>query len=285
MISDVDRTLVKLLEIEFGATLPFDINFAIPDKTFTPISRTKNTLNCYLYHICENRELRNVKPKSKRNIDGTIEKKYPPARIKLFYCITAWSPVNVTPAIDPVLDEHKLLSEVLEVLLKYPTLPIDALVGSLIGQKIPLPTTVVLSEGAKNHSDFWNSIGGQLRPSLDYCVTIALDYYPKIIGPMATTRISTYSQIEDVSSKDVWIQIGGLVTDNNSPPNPIADAWVLLVETSQTERTDKEGRFTFSKLSRGTYTLRVRSVGFQEESRNIQVPEPSGEYNIQLTHI
>lgn len=285
MISDLDRTLEKLFQLEFGTTLPFDLSFAIPDKEFAPISGTKNTLNCYLYDIRENRELRTVEPLFKRNIDGTVEKKRPPARIILSYCITAWSPAQITPGIVPVVDEHKLLSEVLEILLKYPTLSSEVLVGSLIGQEPPLPTTVVLPDGVKNISDFWNAIGGQLRPSLDYSVTISLDYQPKVTVPMVTTKISTYEQIPESASPDVSIQIGGQVTDNSLPPNLVADAWVLMEETGRTEISDKDGRFTFDYLKRGAYTLRVRAVGFHEASRNIQVPEPSGEYNIQLTRI
>lgn len=282
MISDLDRTLEKLFQKEFGTPLPFDLSFAIPRETFAPVSTDKNTINCYLYDIRENRELRNVEPLFKRNLDGTVEKKRPPARIKLSYCITAWSPAQISPGIEPVLDEHKLLSDILRTLLKYPILPSEVLVGSLIGQEPPLPSTVVLPDGVKNTSDFWNAIGGQLRPSLDYSVTISLDYQPKIIEPMATTKISTYEQTPESTSSDVWIQIGGQVTDNALSPNPIENAWVLLEETRRTETTDKYGHFTFDYLKRGMYTLRVRAVGFQEASRSIQVPEPSGEYNIQL---
>lgn len=285
MISDLDRTLEKLFKKDFGTPLPFDLSFAIPDKQFTPVSSDKNTVNCYLYDISENRELRSVETLIECNIDGTVETKRPPARIKLAYCITAWSPVQVTPGLAPAMDEHKLLSEVLAVLLKYPTLPPDVLVGSLVGQEPPLPTTVVMPNGIKSISEFWNAIGGQLRPSLDYSVTISLDYQPTLTGPMVTTKISTYEQVPQSGAAEEWIQIGGYVTDDASSPNPIANAWVLLEETGRMEVTDEKGRFTFSHLRRGAYRLRVRAVGFQEASWPIQVPEPSGEYNVQLIPI
>jgi hypothetical protein len=175
-----------------------------------------------------------------------------------------------------------LLSQVLTVLLKYAILPADVLVGLLAGQEPPLPTSAVMPTDMKSTSEFWNAIGGQLRPSLDYSVTISLAYLPTVVGPMVTTKMTTYEPDPQINRADEWIQIGGYVLDNASSPNAIANAWVLLTEARQTEITDEEGRFTFSRLRRGTYTLRVRASGFQDGSRPIQVPAPSGEYNVQL---
>jgi hypothetical protein len=282
MISDFDRTLEQLLEQELGTPLPFDISFAMPDKEFTPVSSDKNTLNCYLYDISEDRDLRSVEPLLKRNSDGTVEKEPAPARIKLSYCITAWSPAQMTPAITPALDEHRLLSQVLAVLLKYAVIPADVLIGSLAGQAPPLPTSVVMPGNMKSTSEFWNAIGGQLRPSLDYSVTISLDYQATLIGPMVTTTMAAYEPQGLSGYRNERIQIGGHVTDNATSPNLVANAWVLLVDTNQVAITDLEGCFAFSGLRRGTYTLRARAMNFQEASRVIQVPSPGGDYNLQL---
>jgi len=282
MISDFDRTLENLFKRELGSSLPFDLSFAMPKKDFAPISTDKNTLNCYLYDISEDRELRSVEPLLQRQPDGTVETTPAPARIKLSYCITAWSPAQTTPAIAPELDEHRLLSQVLVVLLKYPMLPADVLVGMLAGQAPPLPTTVVMPSDKKSASEFWNAIGGQLRPSLDYSVTLSFAYQPAITGPMVTTGITAYRPDLHASQVDEWIQIGGYVTDNAASPHPVANAWVLLTETGQAEITDPEGRFTFNRLKQGTYTLRVRAINFQEGNRPIQVPSPTGEYSVKL---
>lgn len=285
MISDFDRTLEALLEREFGSPLPFDLSWAIPDKNFSPISTNINTLNCYLYDITEDRDLRRVDPQITRNLDGTVVKKPSAARIKLSYCITAWSPAALTPAIFPMLDEHSLLSDVLTALMKYPTIPEEILVGTLAGQKPPLPTTVVLSNGGTINSEFWTSLGGQLRPSLNYSATLSLDYLAAITGPMVTSRVSRYRPQSLHGVVDELIQIGGSITDDSPTANPIHDAWVLIEELKRTESTDKEGRFRFSNLHRQAYTLRVRASGYHEAIRNIQVPEPFGDYNVQLTPI
>jgi Pvc16 N-terminal domain/CarboxypepD_reg-like domain len=277
VISDLDKTLKQLFQSEFGTTLPFDLSFAIPDNNFTPMSQKQTTLDCYLYEINEDRELRSVTPMLQRNIDGTIEKELPPARIKLSYCITAWSPAQPTPDGEPQLDEHTLLSQVLEVLLKYPTLPGGILQGTLAGQD-PLPcTTAVLPDTSKSTSDFWSAIGGQLRPSVDYKVTVSLTYQTPSKGPMVTTMVTSFG------SEGPFYTIGGTVRDSRTPPNALASAWVRVNETGQTYMTDEAGQFLISQIAAGNYTLAVRAVGFKEGGRSIQVPQPDGLYDVSLT--
>ncbi len=152
VISDLDKTLKQLFQSEFGTTLPFDLSFAIPDKNFTPVSKTQTTLDCYLYEINEDRELRSVAPIVQRNIDGTIDKTLPPPRIKLSYCITAWSPAQPTPDGEPQLDEHTLLSQVLEVLFLTYQAPSTG----------PMVTTMVTSFGSEGP---FYTIGGTVRDS------------------------------------------------------------------------------------------------------------------------
>lgn len=294
-IKDFDETLEVLLKrglgVPSGGDLPFQLSFAVPDKDFGPISDEK-TLNCYLYDITENRDLRSNQPQIERLSDGTVRRTPPPARVKLSYCITAWSAATAT-ATDPSLpkfEEHELLSDVLTVLLKYPEIPADVLQGALSGQEPPLPTGVILPSDKKSTSEFWNAIGGQLRPSLNYEVTLSLDYkQPVVEGPPVTTRFTRYASNLAMAEPESLIQIGGVVTDNPptaSPPapyTPIANAWVLLAETGQTAITNDEGQFSFSGLQPGLYTLQVRAMGYAENTLPVEVPSPTGDYTIRLT--
>src|SRR4051812_32710974 len=101
VISDLDRTLEQLFLVEFGNPLPFDLSFALPNRDFKPLSQTRSTLNCYLYQINEDRELRNIEPILRRNADGSVDKIPAPVRVNLSYCITAWSPAQPTPGGGP----------------------------------------------------------------------------------------------------------------------------------------------------------------------------------------
>lgn len=276
MISDLDRTLEKLLEKELGTPLPFDLSFSVPDKKYGPVSDVRSTLDCYLYDIREDRERRRGAPLVERQGDGTVAQRPPPARIRLSYCITAWSPGQETPGIAPALEEHSLLSQVLAVLLKYPTLPPGVLEGDLDGQEPPLPAAVVLPDGPQKTSEFWNAIGGQLRPSLDYTVTLSFDYQPPLTGDMVTTVRAVYAAGEELAA------IGGRVYDSSVPATGVASAWVRIEETGATYVSDAEGRFRVAGIVPGSYTLVARAVGYREGVKALEVPQPDGIYDLAL---
>ena len=195
IIDDVNFTIENLMKKEFGTELPFNISFAVPSRDFSPISSEKPTVNFYLYDIRENVELRSNEPLIEKRSDGTVVKKRPPPRIKLFYCVTAWSPADEDASSTKTREEHKLLSKALFALLKYPTIPSDALVGDLIGQEPPLPTTVVLPDGVENVAQFWNALDGLLKPFLDYRVTISMDVHEPIEGRMVAMKLSEYGRM------------------------------------------------------------------------------------------
>jgi len=283
MISEVDKTIERLLQLSLGAPLPFDISFVLPDKAFAPLSESRHTLNCYLYDICEDLELRSNEPRRIHHGDGTVEERKPPARIRLSYRLTAWSPVGATPGMEPALDEHKLLSRVLAALLKYPLLPPDVLQGQLREQELPIPTSVAMPDGIGNPGDFWNAIGGQLRPSLDYRLTIALEYKESTTAAEVNSKIFRFREPGQPQISEQTVQIGGYVMDDRTPAVPVEDAWVLLEETGKTGKTDRRGCFRFDNLRQGTYTLSVRAKDYRDMSKKIAVPGTRGEYRIRLT--
>ena len=285
MIRDLDLGVERLLELEFGSPLPFDLTFTRPDRSFSPVSKTKLTLDCYLYDIREDRELRRVPPVVSRRPDGTVATTPAPIRIRSSYCITAWSPADRTTGAVPEFEEHQLLGQVLAALLKHPTLPTAALLGSLVGQEPPLPAGIVMPDPGHSMRDFWNALGGQLRPSLDYGITLSLAYLPSVVGPMVTTLVTSYGERPDLPTPDTWIEIGGIITDDTPLQTPIGDAWVLLQEHQRVSIADADGRFQFARVPPGPCTLRARAMGYQEGSRALQVPDPTGDYTLGLTPI
>jgi hypothetical protein len=285
VIADLDRSIERLLETEFTSPLPFGLSFAAPDRSFVPPTAHPVTLNCYLFEIREDRELRRVAPSVRVTPGGTIERTPPPLRVQASYCLTAWSRAVVSTGGTPQLDEHHLLSQVLRALSRHATLPPAVLTGLLLGQEPPLPTSVISPGGAATGSDFWNAIGGTLRPSLDYTLTFALAYRDAISGPMVTTRVSRYGSTPGFERPDEWIQIGGVVTAAGAF-NPVPNAWVLLDDgLGRAAIADAAGRFTFERVRAGNWMLRARASGFQDGSRPVTVPEPTGDYTVTLTAI
>jgi uncharacterized protein DUF4255 len=287
MIDDLDRTLVQLLQLELGAPLSFDVSFAIPDKSFTPVSKQRNTLNCYLYDVREHRELRDTAPHLAYRPGGTYSLNRPPCRVKASYCITAWSPADVTPGVDPHLDEHNLLATVLRALLRHAELPASVLVGTLIGQQPPLPTMIAQPDSARNSGDFWNAIDGQLRPSLEYSITLSLDYYPLETGPLVTSMQTRVGEREPgvlrlAGSREDWYAVGGSVWSSAVPDTAVPDAWVRVDQTGEVSVADAMGHYVLNLITPGAYTAKVRATGFKEGNLALQVPNTAGSYDVTL---
>ena len=173
MIRDLDDTIRALLQqgAELGSELALaDIGFDLPDADWRG-GLDALTVNCYLYDIRENRDLRTNELLLQRSEDGKrAVRRQAPARIDCAYCITAWSPATA----ESVLEEHRLLSQVLMVLLQNPTIPAGVLQGSLVDQIPPYPTVIASPDGVKNQPQFWRALDQQLKPSLNYVVTLAM---------------------------------------------------------------------------------------------------------------
>lgn len=173
MIDELDETIRTLLNASAlaGSLLKgAKVSFDLPDAAWRG-SLADLTVNCYLYDIRENREMRTAEPLRVTSVDKQRRARVaPPVRIDCAYCITAWS----TAGTEAVREEHRLLSEVLFVLLKNPTIPRSALQGSLSRQIPPYPTVIASQDGVKNQPDFWSALDQKLKPSLNYVVTLAM---------------------------------------------------------------------------------------------------------------
>lgn len=173
MIRDLDETIKALLTEKAppGSELAgADISFDLPDAEWRQHIKSL-TVNCYLYDIHENMALRTREPLLQRSEDGTrASRRQPPVRVDCAYCITGWSKNQH----ESVADEHRLLSQVLMVLLKHQTIPPEVLKGSLVDQIPPYPTVIALPDGIKNQPEFWGALQQQLKPSLNYVVTLAM---------------------------------------------------------------------------------------------------------------
>jgi hypothetical protein len=198
VIKDLDDTIQVLLTemAPPGSELAgAEISFELPDAEWrTRVSSL--TVNCYLYEIRDNTGLRTREPVLQRSADGTrVSRRPPPARIDCAYCITAWSRMRD----ESIADEHRLLSQVLMVLLKHPTIPPEVLQGSLVDQIPPYPTVIASPDGVKNQPEFWGALNQQLKPSLNYVMTLAmmLDEEPAELGRAVDEVIINTGRLEE----------------------------------------------------------------------------------------
>lgn len=187
MFHDLDATLAALIESELSLS-SVAISFAVPDDQFPPPSVTLPAVALFLYDIRENVELRLAEWDTGRSATtGVTSRKRPPARVDCSYLITAW-PSDSTP--NPAQDEHRLLGEVLRVLLRNRRIPEQYLRGGLVGQEPPVPTKILADNQLHSLGEFWQAMGGRPKATLHYGVTLSVDVFdPVDVGPAVTEHV------------------------------------------------------------------------------------------------
>jgi hypothetical protein len=294
LISYLDMMLRRLCLSQIDSTML--VGFQAPDVAWrTSLPPDKNALNIYLADLRENRALRTLES-YRTFINGQATEAPAPRRVDCHYLVSAWSPVKVTPTLDPTLDEHALLHQLATVLANADPLIAADVFGTAgppagfpdLLADYQVPVTLLPPEGFSKLGEFWNSMEEQQpwRPVVYVVLTVPLALNLVGTGPMVTTLTTTLLQTDAPTSTETLIEIGGTVSDSAVPAQPIVGAYVQLRSAAgaslQTAQTDASGRFFFTGLSAGGYQLRGSSVGFPPTARAITVPSPSGEYDLQL---
>ena len=168
MISDLDDSLKAMLTGEAGtgselATAP--ILLAAPDSAWRGATSTLAP-NAYLYHVSDDRQLRSNEPRVHITNGSMLVEPYP-ARVQCTYLITAWNRAAAVGGVEQEKQEHRLLSQVLTVLLRNPLMPRPYLQGLLANQEIDPPLVAAEEDGATTSADFWSGFGN-LPPAVDH---------------------------------------------------------------------------------------------------------------------
>jgi hypothetical protein len=155
-----------------------------------------------------------------------------------------------------------------------------------------LPTQILPVEGFPKYAEFWGTMGADHRwkPAIYLVVTLPVALDTQVAGHVVTTRIMDTGPADDRDATDMRVQIAGRVLDaTGATPQAVANAWVQLAddggEPLQVTHTDEMGHFTFVGLLAGEYQLNWRARGFAVPAaapRVIQVPSPSGEYDLRF---
>jgi hypothetical protein len=194
MIHDLDKSLEELLKHSLPANIVSQvaISFAAPDDQFPPPAVKLPAIDLFLYDVRENRDLRSNEWLVERRSDGTATRQRSPARMDCSYLITAWPSPS---AQNPAQDEHRLLGEVMKVLLGNSTLPAEVLQGSLQGQQPPLPAGALQPGLLQSLGEFWQAMGGKPKAALHLTVTIGVEAAPPVeAGPPVTDKLLKFRQ-------------------------------------------------------------------------------------------
>lgn len=288
MIHDMSQVLRRILEdsrlsSRFPELAEAQISFERPSETFSP---GQTTVNLFLYDIREHLELRSNEPTIEMRSGQAIIHN-PPKRIACSYLVTAW-PVGGE---ELPLQEHRLLSQVLQVFSAYPTIPeIPFLENTpLAGQEPPLPMVTAQVDGVQSVAELWTALGNQLRPSITVTATLSMKelFEPDPTPIVITQDLQLGQQVSPSSEQFVpgteqrFFRIGGRVTDAEN--KPVVGATVILVERNLTAATDGNGQYSIGSIPAGAYTLRVQLGDLlQEVNITIPVETEASNYNVEL---
>jgi hypothetical protein len=275
MIRDLDETMRAVLHdpaqmVSFPELAAADVVFDRPTDPFNP---PKSTVNLFLYELRENTELRLNDPVIEIVNHRAVTH---PAPMRLFcsYLVTTW-PVG---GVELPLQEHRLLTQVLRVLSRYPTIPPVFLKGSLVGQVPPLPMVTLHPDSLKAMSEFWTSLGNRMRASMTVTITISVPVFADVTDFLVTTHRTSY--IPGQQPSEQVLHVGGRVLDNTA--QGIAGAMVDILDAGLRTSSDDAGNFDFPDVQPGAHTLRAVATGFTVKSQPLMVPGRPEDYEITL---
>jgi Pvc16 N-terminal domain/Carboxypeptidase regulatory-like domain len=182
-------------------------------------------------------------------------------RLELTYAVTAW-----TKAVE---DEHRLLSQVLGILFSYRHLP-DELLGAGGSQLREAETSV--GRPREEKADFWTSVGGQYKASIDFVVHIQVASGASFVrGPEVRTQtIRTRMSDGPARTLTELHRVAGTVSDEEA--QPVAGAWVAIPSAGLWTATNPDGRFRFDRIQPGSYDVLVRTAAGEEAQGALEVP-------------
>ena len=286
MLEDLDETIRQLLVAEMPINNgDVDIKFHQPKREWSS-KLTRPTINFFLYDLRENEMLRRHQWDSVSNgHKGTSRHvariKRSPFRLDCHYMITVW-------ATEPE-DEHQLLSGTMLALFRFPILPADRLVGALQEQPYELKIRLAGQDKLTNPAEVWGALDNEIRPSISYIVTLAFD--PWLPQDVALTRTFTLRTGQSTDPHDRRLNEDGLSSNINTVKGFVLDddtsqanLRVSIKGTSYAMMTDEHGRFAFSGIPNGEYTLMAWPAEGQPVEKTVSIPntDRDKDYDIYL---
>jgi hypothetical protein len=269
LLADLDESLRVLLKRElephgFGGV---NVAFEAPGRSWSS-TLSAPTVNLFLYDLRESPKGRSATWADQQDEAGRRSVR-PPLRLEVSYAVSAWTRT--------VEDEHRLLSQVLGILYAFATVPGDVLSGALGNGLHESPPETRVGQRPDGRPDFWGSIGGDYKASVDYSVLVSCPSGTVLErGPEVRTRTVRIERTDarGATPHETHTCAGTVVGPRGEP---VADAWVALPESGRMTTTDAEGAFVFQALSEGEHDCLARTNDGRELVGTLQAPGPGVE--------
>lgn len=283
MIADLDETIRQLLIAELPVKNgEIDVSFEQPTREWSA-RLTKPSVNLFLYDVRENAQLRRHQWERMGNGAGRPDlatMKRTPFRVDCLYMITAW-------AAEPE-DEHRLLTRTLLALFRYPILPEEQMAGLMKEQPYEVQAALARHDRLTNPAEVWSALDNEIRPSISYVVTLALDPWTEVSGPIVRSLTLRAGQAEGLPEAPRLVDgavgvdmtlIGGTVWQEDEPQPGIE---VAVKGTGLFATSDAAGHFTLGTLPPGEYTLVAWPRQGKPKQKKVQIPAVDGNYDLDL---
>lgn len=261
-IADLDEALRTLLKRELArhGFEGVEIMFEAPSKEWSG-KLTGPTVDLFLYDMREATDRATATPSERRG-NGVAVVSDPPLHLELTYAVTAW-----THAVE---DEHRLLSQVLAILYSYNHIPPEVIAANGVTTLARAETSV--GRPREEKADFWTSVGGQYKASIDYVVQIVVESGATYVrGPeVRTTTIRTRLSDGSRGTMEELHRFGGTVTGDDALP--LSGVWVALPDLGRWAATDHDGHFHFARVPAGRHTVMARTADGREAQGTVSVP-------------
>ena len=281
MIADLDETIRKLLIKELPVRNgEIDIKFEQPKREWSA-RLSKPTVSLFLYDVRENNVLRTHQWDQIREVNGTVTRKRSPMRVDCFYMLTTW-------AADPE-DEHRLLTRCLMALFRYPILTEDLLVGAMQKPLFEVQAHLAAHDRLTNPAEVWASLDNEMRPSVSYIVSLALDPWQEFDTPAVRTytfhtgqafRPDREKRLQEVEASPSLVYFGGSIREKGNDKNPLPGIQVAVKGTGYFATTDQRGHYHLGGLLPGEYTLVIWPPKGKPVEKLVTLPAGEGDYDI-----
>lgn len=266
-LADLDESLRTLVRRELRAQGfdGVDVSFGAPSRDWAA-TLSGPTVAMFLYDLREAPQLRRMEW-SEQRVDGRAWRERPPVFVDCSYSVTAWTP--------EVEDEHRLLSQVLGILLAFTELPADVLAGKLGDPALqPFPVRGRLGDSAEGgRADFWTALGGQYKVSVDYVATLACPTGTRSDGgPPVRVREVASSLVERPRTAESAYAVGGTISDDRG--SAVEAAWIVLPDVGRWAASDADGRFSFDAVPAGRHRCSARDARGRSAGGELVVPGP-----------
>jgi hypothetical protein len=269
-LADLDDVLRALLEEELAKVgmSGVTISFESPNRERTS-AWPSPAINLFLYDL---REAASPRDRSFHERPGGVSTvlERAPMRLACTYAITVWT--------REVRDEHQILSQLLSILLAYPSIPAQRLPPSLLvgGPDSGLSARVGQAK-EDGRADFWTAIGSPYKVSLEYMVTVLCSPGIQLERGKRTRRAAISGVVGDERGcpAEPLHPLAGRVVD--AAGDGVRGAWVAISGGGPWTTTGEDGRFFFYGIGEGERGVEVRGTDGATTSAKLTVPSEGRE--------